>query len=133
MKKSSLIDEFKTDEKKETEGQWLKVHNGIQFLVARFGGHNRVRRQEAVSKYYLPHTEKMLANDFSVYDRKRIDIQSFVYSCILDWDGVTLDGEIAPFNPEDLIDMLMELEELAETLIAFASSRDNYKHDLGNS
>ncbi len=130
--KSNLIDIFKTNTEKEINGSWYSPYKGIEFLVARFGGANKIRRQEMIGKYYLPFVDKIKNNELTEDERKRIDIQSFVHSCILDWKGVTINGEESEYNAEDLTDMLMELTELADTLIAFASNRDSYKDDLGN-
>lgn len=133
MKKSNLVDIFKTNQEKEVNGSWYSPYEGIEFLVARFGGANSVRRQEMLSKYYIPFIGEIKKNELNEHDRKRIDIQSFVHTCILDWKGVTINDEEAEFNAEDLIDMLMDLDELANALVAFSSKRDNYKDELGNS
>ena len=131
--KTNLDKIFKTDDKLEVEGIWLDISEETGFLVRRFGGANTSKFSSAMAKHYAPYA-RLIEN--KTLDRKKEDeimIKVFVDACLIDWKGVQIDGVDTPCSPEIAIQFLMNLPELAKTLIEYSRESKNFLKDVGNS
>jgi hypothetical protein len=64
---------------------------------------------------------------------QEIMVRVFVESCVIDWTGVEIDGEIKPYSSEECVKLFLDLPEMSNLLIEYSQDYKNYKEDLGNS
>jgi hypothetical protein len=131
--KTNLDSAFKTDTTLETDGIWFEIQDGVKFKCRRFGGMNTQKVKASSSKYFKPFLKQIELGTLSEEKSREITIKSFVESCLVDWSGVEIDGQVAPFSVESAYKLLIELPALAETLIKYSSEMNPYKEELGNS
>ena len=129
--KSNLDKLFKTNEKMEQEGILFEVAEGVRFRIKRFDGTNPVVKS-LMAKYYKPHAKTIENGGLSDEKQNEILIRVFVEACMIDWEGVEIDGEEKDFEPETAIKLLQGLPVMASNLIAQASDFKNFREDLGN-
>ena len=132
--KSNLHKHFKQDTNLEKDGVWFEIDGGIKFLVRRFGGSNKEVRK-AMVKYYKPVARLIEKNLLDGDKEKAILAKSFIVSCIVDWEGVEIDGELKPFSIPTAIELFTELPELLDTIMEYAQDSENYREereDVGN-
>lgn len=129
--KSNLDKFFKQDDKVEKEGRWFELENGVKFLVRRFGGSN-TEVKKAMVKYYRPVAKLIDKNLLPEDKEKAIMVKAFVHSCLIDWEGVEIEGEEVPFSFDVAVDLFIGLPELLDTLTEYAQDSENYREDVGN-
>ncbi len=126
------LDGFKSDAKQEKEGVWFEAADGVRFLVKRFGGMNSPEIKKALAKYHAPYA-KLIARNLLPEDKERkIYTKIFVDACLLNWEGVEINGELKEYNRESAIELFAELPELMEMLIEYAQDVVNFSEDVGN-
>lgn len=129
--KSNLDSSFKQDANLEKNGVWFELNNGIKFLVRRFGGSN-AEVKKAMVKYYKP-VAKLIEKGLLDSEReKEILARAFIHACIIDWEGVEIEGEIAPFSVDVAEKLFSSLPELLDTLMEYSQESENYREELGN-
>lgn len=131
--KSNLDGLFKTDKKQESEGIWFELLDGVKFKLKRFGGMNNTSAKAAVAKYHKPYAAVIASGSLPDEKALEISVKVFVEGCMLDWEGVEIDGKKVDFSFDDAVKLLVSLPELAQALIEHASDKDNYRVELGNS
>lgn len=117
----------------ESSGIWFRISEELQFRVRRFGGKNSDKVRQAIAKYNKPYTLQIQKGTLDPDLETELMTKAFVESCLTDWKGVEIDGEPQEFSTEKAIELLIELPELTNELIAHAQKIDNYKVELGNS
>lgn len=127
--KSNLDSLFKTDKGQELSGVWFLVTETAGFLVKRWGGANSKEIQKKLAKYYKPHARLIESGAMEEATARKILLKVFVESCIMDWKGIEIDGEIRKFDKTLVVDFLMELPDLADALIQYAGDISNFKEE----
>lgn len=130
--KTNLDKLFKNNPKHENDGIWLNISEETGFLVKRFGGDNSNQVKAALALYYKPYARLIEMGTMDPKKEREIMLKVFINSCLIDWKGVEIDGSPAEFSKEAALAFLLELPELAETLMAYASDSKNYREELGN-
>lgn len=131
--KTNLDSLYKTDETMESEGIWFQASDTVKFRCRRFGGMNSTRVKAISSKYFKPYTKQIEMNTLPDKIQREIVVKSFVEACMVDWEGVIIDGVSMPFTVENAVLLLTRLPKLCDDLIEYSSKFDHYKEDLGNS
>jgi len=131
--KTNLDKAFKSDKKMETEGIWLELSEGVKFRVARFGGGNSSAVKKAMAKYYKPYARAIEKGLLAEEKEREVMAKAFVDSCVLDWEGIEIDGELTPFSKEKAVEFFLSLPDLLDVVVEYASAQESYKEDLGNS
>ncbi len=122
---------FLTDDS-ETAGVWFLVKQDVGFLVKRLGGKNEVSVKSAMAKHYKPKA-RLIENDLlSPEEQREILIKMFVESCVIDWKGIEISGEIKPFDKQLAVDLFKRMPDLFNTIYAYAQDLNNYKVQVGN-
>lgn len=129
--KTNLDGLFKTSKALETEGVWFEVAANTRFKIARFDELSQKVR-EAIAKFAKPHAHKAKSGALSAQEDLEISVKTFVNACVLDWEGVIIEGQEVPFNKEKCIELFISLPDLYKFIAAHASDKDQYKEDLGN-
>jgi len=130
--KSNLDKLFKSDSNLEQEGVLFEIADGIQFKVRRFGGGNR-EVKKAMVKYYKPYA-RLIERNLLPEDKEREIYQlAFIDACLVDWQGVEIEGATAECTKENALKLFKELPELFETLLEHSQSVEHYREEVGNS
>src|SRR3954469_12243509 len=117
----SLHKQFKTDEKKETEG--IEVTYGPNddktiptFRVARRGPSNQ-RYVKALERESAPYRRMLELGTLDSTVQAKIMRRVFCSSVLLNWDNVQdQKGKVIPFNFENAVKLFEELPELYDDL-----------------
>lgn len=131
--KTNLDGLFKCDDKMEKDGIWYAISDTTKFLIRRFGGANAIEIKKAMAKHYKPYAHLVKNNTLSHDKEREILTKVFVESCMIDWTGVEIDGQITPYSKEVAIQFFLALPELCDVLREYASDSKNYRVELGNS
>ena len=131
--KTNLDSLFKSDSVSETKGIWFNISETTGFLVKRWGGENTHSIKAALAKYHKPYARLIEMGTMDPEKEKEIHVKVFVHSCLEDWKGVEIDGKETKFEKEIAVKFLLNLPDLADTLIGHATDNKNYREDLGNS
>lgn len=130
--KTNLDKIFKTDENAEKEGVMFKVSDTIGFKLLPFKGTNP-RVKAAVAKHLKPYSRQIEMGTVDQDKLLEINIKIFLDVCLVDWEGVEIDGKLTPYNKEVALPFFKNLPELFDTLWRHAQDFNNYREDLGNS
>ena len=122
---------FKQNTGLEKDGVWFELENGVGFLVRRFGGAN-TELKKAMVKFYKPVAKLIDKNLLPDDKEKEILSKAFIQACMIDWKGVEIDGELAPYKFETAVELFKSLPELMETLMEYSQDSENYREDVGN-
>jgi hypothetical protein len=131
--KTNLDKSYKTDKNLEKEGIWFDVSETAGFKIKRFGGMNSPSVKAASAKFYQPYAKLVSNGSLPMEKEREIMIKTFVASSIVDWKGIEVDGKETPFSFDACVAVLIELPELADSLVEYASAFKHYREDLGNS
>jgi hypothetical protein len=131
--KTNLDSLFKGDKQTESDGVWFEVSEGVKFRVKRMGGNNQAEVAKATTKYYTPYAKLIEKNLMPLEKVAKITAKIFVDSCLIDWEGVEIDGQEAPFSKETAVAFFTELPDLLTVLMDYAGSVESFREDLGNS
>lgn len=129
--KSNLDGIFKRDTTLEREGVWFEVSSGTQFLLRRFGGSN-IEVKKAMLKFYKPYAKLIEKNLLPESKEKEVYVKAFVDSSLIDWKGVEIEGEEAPFTFDNAVKLLVSLPELTEALMEHSQDQSNFQEEVGN-
>lgn len=129
--KTSLDSMFKTDAKKEKEGEWYMVNDEAGFLLRRFSPLNP-NYKAAMLRHMKPHARKLQDNTIDTEKELELGVKTFVDICLVDWKGIEIDGQDTPFSKDAAIKVLTALPDLFRRLEEFASDMANYKAEVGN-
>lgn len=130
--KTNLDSLFKTDGSFEKDGIWMEISDKTAFKVKRFGGRNSQHIQSVMARLSKPYTKQIEMKTLSEEKDYEITVRLFVETCLVDWKGVEIDGEIKPFEKELAVEFFTALPDLLKVLINYASDLANYKEELGN-
>lgn len=131
--KSNLDKLYKTDSNLEKDGIWFDIDENVGFKIKRLGGKNSTEVKKAHAKHYKPFARQIKTGTLSSEKELEISIKTFVESSVVDWKGIEIDAEPKEFSKEQCEKLLIQLPELANTLIEYATSYEYFKEDLGNS
>lgn len=129
--KSNLDKLFKQNTSLEQEGVWFEIDGGPKFLIRRFGGANS-EVKKAMVKYYKPVAKLIERNLLGDEKEKAIMSKAFIAACMIDWDGIEIDGEPTPYSFDVAVELFKGLPELLDTLMDYAQDSENYREEVGN-
>lgn len=134
--KSNLDKLFKTNHDAEANGVWFMINDELGFRVRRFSEANPAM-QQVMSKFFKPYARQLELGTLSAEKSREVMTRVFVHGCLVDWQGVEIDGQASvPFSKEKAVELLIALPDLFKTLMDYAQKIDSYKEeteDLGNS
>ncbi len=130
---SNLNAIFKTDKRMEMDGIWFEVLPGVKFRLKRFGGWNSEKLKPLYATHYKPFARQIETGNFPADKEKEIMTTIFIRACLVEWEGVEIDGVKAECNLENSLKLFTNLPDLLETLTAYCQDSKNFREDLGNS
>jgi len=129
--KTNLDGLFKTDKAQEQEGVVFQLGE-TTFTMKRFGGFNSPLVRKAMAKYHKPYAKQVEMGTLSFEKEQEIMAKVFVEGSLMGWSGLEVDGEMVDYSKEVAVKLLIELPDLMNTLVEYASNADHYREDLGN-
>ncbi len=130
--KSNLDQFFKTNEAFEKDGVWFDIAKDVGFRCKPFKPSNP-QVKAAFAAHYKPYALQIEKGTLSQEIEREIQIKMFVQSCLVDWRGVEIDGQPAPFDKKVATEFLMGLPELFDTLWRQCQDHKNYQDEVGES
>jgi hypothetical protein len=132
--KTNLFDKYKTNKDLESEGVWFMTSKDTGFLLRRSGGANSNRMKMITAKHQKPVLHKIKNDLLTDEESQEIGLKIFVDAVLVDWKGVTdEEGNEIPFSRENAIEVLQEVPDLVDRLLAHTIDFNNFKEELGNS
>lgn len=131
--KTNLDKFFKNSKDLESQGIWMDISEGVGFLVKRFGGYNSEPIKKAMAKYYKPYAKQIEMGTLSQEKSAEIMFRVFVEACVINWQGIEIDGEKKPFSVDDCVKLFCQLPELGDAVVQYSSDSKSYREELGNS
>jgi hypothetical protein len=131
--KTNLDAFFKTNKDHEQKGVWFDLNDDVGFLIKRMGGKNTQAVKAASAKHYKKYARAIQNGTLPAEKEREVLVKTFVESSVMDWRGVEVEGELKEFSHENCVALFLELPDLADTLIEYASNYENFKEELGNS
>jgi uncharacterized protein YxjI len=130
--KTNLDSIYKTDDSLETEGVWLMITENSGFRVKRFGGKNQLKIAEKLARLQKPYLRQIQNGTMDKSIEQKINVTIFVEECIVDWQGIEIDGEQVPYDKQKCLDLLLSMPDLTDSLVQYAMDIANYREHLGN-
>lgn len=115
---------YGTDKKKETDGIWKDMGDGLSMRIARMNNANYRKRFQVLTK---PHQRALRKDRLSEDIAEKIMIQCLAETIVLDWKGVEENGKEIPFSVENATRILTEYPDLREYVNDIANVMDGYK------
>lgn len=134
--KTNLDSKFKADTSLETNGVWITIeeHEGVSFLVRRYGGKNSQKVREANARFSKPFANKIASNSLTAEESEDIALRAFCSACLVDWKGVKDEnGQEIPCSFDTAVEILSGLPELTDTLFNYSRRFETYRESVGNS
>jgi hypothetical protein len=128
------ISEFETDLDLEKNGVWVDIGGGAQLLVARIGN---PQFQTLLRKKTKPVLRLINQNRLPDEALEEMMIETMAETVLLDWKGLTRNGENVPFSKANALKLLKKrdfrtlVQEIANTQETFRA--EAIEEDAGNS
>lgn len=119
---------FKTDESKEQDGVWVQLDDGKSRLkIARnLNARYKAAQQLKMQRYKMAAKVKTIPDD--VWNDMFNEL--IAETILVDWEGITRDGEPYPYSKENALQAIGELKDFREMVMGFAADMDNFKQEL---
>jgi len=118
---------FGTDKKKEQEGVWYDIAEGLRMKIARIGNPNYQKKFQAISKPYRRSIRRgTLADEIA----EKLLIQCMSESIVLDWEGVEDDGVEIPYSKDAVIELLTKYPELRGYINDIANELEGFQEEF---
>lgn len=118
---------FGTDSKKEQEGVWYDLAEGLRMKIARIGNPNYQKRFQTLSKPYRRSIRRgTLSDDLA----EKLLIQCLAETILLDWEGVEDDGKEISYSIENAINLLKKYPELRNYINDIANELEGFQEEF---
>ncbi len=115
---------FATDVKKETEGVWVDIGDGMRLKIARLGNKNYTSRfQELLRPYRAQARAGTLAQDLA----EKLYNDALAETILVGWEGIELDGETLTYSRENALRLIQELPDFKTTVTEIANTMEAYR------
>lgn len=116
------INSFRTDKEAKASGVWIDFGGDAEFLIASF---DTPAFTEAFRKAIKPYTD--LSQDVPEEDQTAIMCACMAQHVVLDWKGVYDGDNELPYNLENAIRVLTELEPIRERVLTESRKLSNFR------
>ena len=117
---------FGVNKAKEAEGSWCPIGGGIEVKVKRAGQANKEFAAEQM-KMLKPFSKQIAMNTMDMDILRQINAKLFAKHVIVDWRGVSIDGETIPFTKEKFIEFANEMPDFFSDVFAAATELQNFQ------
>lgn len=124
-----LAKRYTLDTEKATNGVWREI-DGTRFLIAYWGWGNT--RFELESKRLM--ANPMMKPEAEMTEQEYVELQdserkAFANSILLDWENLTINGELTPYDKELACDVLKAYPQLWIELKALSFDQNVYARE----
>lgn len=117
---------FGVNKAKETEGAWVPIGGGIEVKVKRAGQANKEFAAEQM-KMLKPFSKQIAMNTMDMDILRQINAKLFAKHVIVDWRGISEDGEVVPFSKEKFLEYANEMPDFFSDVFAAATELQNFQ------
>ena len=117
---------FGVNKAKESEGAWVPIGGGIEVKVKRAGQANKEFAAEQM-KMLKPFSKQIAMNTMDMDILRQINAKLFAKHIIVDWRGVSIDGEEIPFTKEKFLEFAIEMPDFFADVFAAATELQNFQ------
>ena len=117
----NIFKRFGTDLQAEQEGRKYYLDRDIDayILVASYKRNKNLQRENVEILERAEHKGDDVEQEF---------VKAFVRNCVKGWNNISnIEGEELPYSNEAALELLVQLPDLVEDLIKFASDNENYR------
>lgn len=115
---------YKTDAKKENEGVWQNLGDGVKVLVARWNNKNFNRVMEGLMK---PHQYALRNNNLPDDVAAEILSKVMARTVLLGWEGLEEDGVPVVYSQKEALRVLTDYKDFKAHVQSVAQSMEVYK------
>lgn len=126
--KTNLDGKFKTSDALEKKGVWFDIGEGVKFLILPFKATNP-HMKAVIAKYHKPYARQIGLNALDPIKASQIQTNVFVHACLVDWQGIKIDGVDTKFSKEVAVEFFNHLPDLRDTLFGYAQDSSNYRNE----
>jgi hypothetical protein len=118
-----LLDYY-TDGPKSTDGVWIDQGDGGRLRIARMDNPNYKKHvQQARTKL------KLRRGAMSDEETKEVLKDAVAHTILLDWEGVTIDGETVPYRPDYALKVFDALPSFLDMVVNLAYTEDYFREE----
>lgn len=122
---------FSADTDAQQNGKWVPYGDGVEVLIA-FAGDANDRYQTTLEKQTRQYRswiddDKMIKSKSMKEAIADSVIRTFAKAVVLDWKGVTLDGEVLEYSPKACFRVFKKLPAFFSSVRSFAGDIQNYQ------
>ena len=114
---------FGEDKKSAEEGKWFDLEHGGRALVSKLGN---PKFQAEVQRLSKPHMALLRSTMDTTELLNKITTDAMSTTILLDFEGVTLDGEPVDYSKETSKMLLTDFPAFRETISAISADRRNF-------
>ena len=117
---------FGVNKAKESEGAWVPIGGGIEVKVKRAGQANKEFAAEQM-KMLKPFSKQIAMNTMDMDVLRQINAKLFAKHVIVDWRGISENGEKVPFSKEKFIEYATEMPDFFSDVFTAATELQNFQ------
>lgn len=117
---------FGVNKAKESEGAWVPIGGGIEVKVKRAGQANKEFAAEQM-KMLKPFSKQIAMNTMDMDILRQINAKLFAKHVIVDWRGISENGETVPFSKEKFIEYATEMPDFFSDIFTAATELQNFQ------
>jgi len=117
---------FGVNKAKESEGAWVPIGGGIEVKVKRAGQANKEFAAEQM-KMLKPFSKQIAMNTMDMDVLRQINAKLFAKHVIVDWRGISENGEKVPFSKEKFIEYATEMPDFFSDIFTAATELQNFQ------
>lgn len=121
------LNTFKTDADLEAEGAWIDIGEGASVKIARY---QNPKHKRVLDRLNRPHRATLNAGRRLPDDvAEKILIDSFVEAVLLDWRGLTIDGQPFHYSKENALKVLTDMRDFRDLVANHALQAENFRRE----
>ncbi len=118
------LKDYATDKTKEEEGVWEDLGEGARVKVGRM---NNKKYTNETDKILRPHRRSLRRGTLSDEVIENAMLKSMAKFILLDWEGLTLNGEDIEYSYENCLKILTDYPEFRDQITEIATSFELFK------
>lgn len=119
---------YGTNKKKESEGTFVEIGNGISVKVKRAGSCNKAY-SFAQAKMQRPYNKQIARGTIDPEILRDININLYANHVVTDWKGISEGKTEVPFSKEKFIELSKEFPDFFDDVFVAALDMQNFADD----
>ncbi len=114
---------FGVDKKSSEDGKWFNLEHGGRAQVARMGC---PKYKASVQRLQRPNSALLRSTLDTSEVLDNIVVEAMAETILLDWEGITVDGEVVEHSKDNAMMLLREYPDFREAISAISVERKNF-------